>query len=137
MGHVRFHIEADTKFVHMESIAGENKMPILNLRNVQVQRMYFSHNARRKFAMSAQRKPIGYVNIEDVTSHRQLVQVWNQCIKEKGMFSLLATDKYGKFRRCIAVIRVDRNGVEYRDKRCTLCSLYRVSERSRKEDMRI
>lgn len=112
-------------------------MPNLNLRRVIVQEMIFSGNARRKYAMSAQRKPIGVINVEDVISHRGFVKLWGECVKERGEFSLLATDRTGKFKRCIAVIRVDSHGIEYRDKRCTLCSLYRVSERSREEDMRI
>lgn len=97
-----------------------------------VQELIRSRHATHKYRLAPQRRGIGTLNLSDVESVREMHRLWRECIDRSGRFSLLARDRKGRLSKCIAVIRVTKEGIAFRDNRCTLAVLLR--NRSQREE---
>jgi hypothetical protein len=109
-------------------------MSFINLNDVVIQELIRSKHATQKYRLAPQRRPIGSIDLSDVENMRQMHKLWKEYVCRKGRFSLLARDRRGRLSKCIAVITVTSNGIEFKDNRCALAVLLRGDDQPKARD---
>jgi len=109
---------------------------MIQLRDVVVQRLVRSKQARASYKLSPQRKPVASVDLRGASSMKTLGAIWKEEVGLRGHFSLSARDRRGRFSKCLGTIIVTGRDYEIRfeDHRCPLFHYMRKQTKQKRRE---
>ena len=110
---------------------------IITWRDIVIQRLVRSKYARKYYKLAPQRRPVGTIDLNEIKSKDELYKYWMEIVGLTGNFSLLARNSKGMLEKCVAIMRVSRNGITFKDERCALAVRLRKLSEKRLRDLEI